>query len=255
MGFAPGRTLTVTATFSDGSAAQAVTTVTSSAVTVSAVTPNQGTTGATVAVTIDGSGFVSGARVSAGAGITVSYVVWVSSTRLIASFAIAGGATSGPRDVTVTNPDTGGGTLTGGFTVNSPVTLTLVYNGKLRDTVGGGDTALAPDGAADATITLTLNAAGGRSVTAVQLVNGVGGVWDTIAPNASWVLGVALSLNGALLNDPTTMAVTTTVADGGSLTLFASDYLGGVGFAPGRNLTVTATFSDGTSAVGTVTTP
>ena len=255
MGFATGRTLTVTATFSDGSAAQAVTTVTSSVVTVSAVTPNQGTTGATVAVTIDGSGFVSGARVSAGADITVSYVVWVSSTRLIASFAIAGGATSGPRDVTVTNPDTGGGTLTGGFTVNSPVTLTLVYNGKLRDTVGGGDTALAPDGAADATITLTLNAAGGRSVTAVQLVNGVGGVWDTIAPNASWVLGVALSLNGALLNDPTTMAVTTTVADGGSLTLFASDYLGGVGFAPGRNLTVTATFSDGTSAVGTVTTP
>jgi len=179
----------------------------------------------------------------------------VSSTRLTASLAIAGGATSGLRDVTVTNPDNGGGTLTNGFTVNPPVTLTLVYNGKLRDTVGGGDTALAPDGAADATITLTLNAAGGRSVTAVQLVNGVGGVWDTIAPNASWVLGVALSLNGALLNDPTTMAVTTTVADGGSLTLFASDYLGGVGFAPGRNLTVTATFSDGTSAVGTVTTP
>ena len=66
---------------------------------------------------------------------------------------------------------------------------------------------------------------------------------------------MALSLDGALLNNPTTMAVTTTVADGGSLTLFASDYLGGVGFAPGRNLTVTATFSDGTSAVGTVTTP
>src|SRR5439155_9989794 len=189
-----GRTLTVTSTFSDGSSTQAVTTVTSSVVTVSEATWKRDRSGEMWAVDIDGSGFVSGARVSAGADITVSYVVWVSSTRLIASYAIAGGATSGPRDVTVTTTDTGGGTLTGGFTVNSPVTLTLVYNGKLRDTVGGGDTALAPDGAADATITLTLNAAGGRSVTAVQLVNGVGGVWDTIAPNASWVLGVALSL-------------------------------------------------------------
>src|SRR5438128_11429865 len=102
---------------------------------------------------------------------------------------------------------------------------------------------------------MTLYRAGGRTVTALQLSNGIGGTWDTTAPNAAWVLGVALSLNGALLNDATTMAVTTTVADGGSLTLFASDYLGGVGFAPGRNLTVTATFSDGTSAVGTVTTP
>src|SRR2546427_2302872 len=34
--------------------------------------------------------------VSAGAGITVSNVVFVSSARLTASFAIAGGATSGP---------------------------------------------------------------------------------------------------------------------------------------------------------------
>src|SRR3989442_8447811 len=233
-------TLKETATFSEGSSLEFGPMVSSSAVTVSAVTPNRGTMGTTVAVTIDGSGFVSGATVSAGTGITVSNVVFVSSTRLTASLAIAGGATSGLRDVTVTNPDNGGGTLTNGFTVNPPVTLTLVYNGKLRDTVGGGDTALAPDGAADATITLTLNAAGGRTVTAVQLVNGVGGGWDTIAPDASRVLGGAVSLNRAPLNEPTTMAVTPPGADGGSPKLFASDYLGGVGFAPGRNLTGTA---------------
>src|SRR5437879_10324949 len=99
MGFATGRTLTVTATFSDGSSAQAVTTVTNTAVTVSAVTPNQGTMGTTVAVTIDGSRFVNGATVSQRAGITVSNGVFVSSARLTASFAIAAGATSGPRDV------------------------------------------------------------------------------------------------------------------------------------------------------------
>jgi len=51
-----------------------------------------------------------------------------------------------------------------------------------------------------------------------------------------------------------TMAVNVAVADGGLLTLFASDYLGGMGFASGRILTVTATFSDGTSAVGMVVT-
>jgi hypothetical protein len=63
---------------------------------------------------------------------------------------------------------------------------------------------------------------------------------------------VAQSPGTALLNNTSTMAVSTFVADGGSLTLFASDYGGGQGFAPGRTLTVTVTFSDGTSAVGTV---
>jgi hypothetical protein len=100
-----------------------------------------------------------------------------------------------------------------------------------------------------------LSAAGGRTVTVLQLQNGIGGVWDTISPNNYWVLGVARSLDQPLLNDPTTMAVNIPVADGGLLTLFASDYLGGMGFASGRILTVTATFSDGTSAVGMVITP
>ncbi len=254
-GFASGRTLTVTATFSDGTTAQAVTTTTVG-IAVTAVTPNQGTVGATVPVTIDGSGFASGAAVSAGAGITVSNVVLVSSTRLTASFAIASAAAAGTRDVTVTNPNGVGATLSGGFTVNPPASVTLVYNGKLRDRVGGGDTALGPDGAADATMTLTLRAAGGRTITALTLANGVSNVfWDTTAPNNYWVLGIALSLDGALLNSATTMAVNVTLTDGSTLTLFASDYLGGAGFASGRTLTITATFSDGTSAVATTVTP
>ena len=91
-------------------------------------------------------------------------------------------------------------------------------------------------------------------MTALQLQNGIGGVWDTSAPNGYWLLGVARSLDEPLLNDVMTMAVNVAVADGGLLTLFASDYLGGMGFASGRILTVTATFSDGTSAVGMVVT-
>ena len=154
----------------------------------------------------------------------------------------------------MTNPDNTAGALLKGFTVNIPVTMSLVYNGRLRDRVGGGDTALAPDGAADATITLTLSAPGGRTVTAVQLSNGIGGLWDTISPNSSWVIGVAPTVDAALVNNPTTMAVNAFVADGGSLVLFASDYGGGQGFAPGRTLTVTVTFSDGTSLAGTAVT-
>ena len=254
LGFGAGRTVTVTATFSDGSSIQASAIVPATNLAVNAVTPNQGTMGATVPVTIDGAGFVSGSTVSAGTGITVSNVVFVSSSRLTASFVIAGPTTPGPRDVTVTNPDNTGAALIKGFTVNVPVTMSLVYNGKLRDRVGGGDTALSADGAADATITLTLSAAGGRTVTALQLSNGIGGLWDTISPNASWIIGVAPTLDAPLLNNATTMAVNTFVADGGSVILFASDYGGGQGFAPGRTLTVTVTFSDGTSLAGTAVT-
>src|SRR5258708_31718932 len=76
--------------------------------------------GAAVAVTIDGTTFVNGATVSAGTGITVGNVAFVSSTRLTATFTIAADATGGARDVTVTNPGGTGGTLGRAVTVRSP---------------------------------------------------------------------------------------------------------------------------------------
>src|SRR6267143_330162 len=193
-------------------------------VTVTAVTPNNGKVGFAVPVTITGTGLVAGATINAGAGITVSNVVFVSSTQLTATFRIDGAATLGTRSVRVTLPTGEMATLSQGFTVNPAVTVTLAFNGKLRDKVGGGDTARTGDGALDGTLTMTLSATGGRTVTALRLSNGIGGVWDTTAPNNYWLLGVATSLDGPLLNDVTTMAVNTTVADGGSLRLFASDY-------------------------------
>ena len=104
-------------------------------------------------------------------------------------------------------------------------------------------------------MTLRLSAPGGKTITALQLTNGIGGVWDTIAPNNSWLLGAASSLDGPMLNDPTNMSVTAMVPDGGGLVLFASDYGGGFGFGSGRNLTVTVTFSDGTTATASAVTP
>jgi hypothetical protein len=256
--FLPGRTLTLTATFSDGSTATASTTVTAP-VTVTSVAPNQGAQGATVPVTINGSGFVSGASVSVGAGITVSNVVVGSATQITATLTIASAAATGARNLTVTNSGGGSGTLTGGFAVTATVpgaaTLTVAYNGKLRDRVGQSETALGPDGALDGTLTVTLSASGGKTVTGVRLDSTAPGTWRTSSPGTwNWVLAVAPSLDGPVLNAPGTMAVNFPVADGGSFVVFAADYLNGE-FLPGRTLTLTATFSDGSAAIATTTVP
>jgi len=50
------------------------------------------------------------------------------------------------------------------------------------------------------------------------------------------------------------MAVSFPVGDGGSFVVFAADYQDGE-FLPGRTLTLTATFSDGSTAVGATTVP
>jgi len=134
------------------------------------------------------------------------------------------------------------------------VSLTVTYNGKLRDRVGQGNTALAADGALDGTLTATLSASGGRTVTGLQLQSSAPGTWDTTSGTEYWVLGVASSLDGGLLNASGTMAVSFTVANGGSFVVFASDYQN-VEFTTGRTLTLTATFSNGTTATAVTTAP
>jgi hypothetical protein len=213
-----------------------------------------------VPVTITGSGFATGTTLSVGAGITVSNVSVGSATQLTATLTITSGAALGARDVTVTNSAGGSATLTGGFTVTSatPATLTLAYNGKLRDRVGQGETALGPDGGLDGTLTATLSANGGRTVTGLRLDSNwasAPGVWLTSSPGTThWVLGTASTLDGALLNALGTMAVNFPVADGGSFVLFAADYQSGE-FLSGRTLTITVTFSDGTTAMASTTVP
>src|SRR5207244_10983217 len=96
-------------------------------------------------------------------------------------------------------------------------------------------------------LTATLSASGGRTVTALRLDSNAPGIWDTTSATGYWVLGVAASLDGALLNAPGTMAVNFPVADGGSFVVFAADYLNSE-FLPGRTLTLTATFADGSTA-------
>jgi len=71
--------------------------------TLSSVSPNSGTQGQTVAVTLTGTNFGPGATISvSGTGITASNVTVVSSTQITAMFAIAASAPTGPQNITVT---------------------------------------------------------------------------------------------------------------------------------------------------------
>src|SRR5436190_9831194 len=142
------------------------------------------------------------------------------------------------------------GTTASGTTVADQPTITLSYDGKLRDRVQAGNLGLGADGALDGTLTVTLSAAGGRTITRLQLRSSAPGSWDTDNTTSAWVLGVATKLDKALLNDPATMAVNFRVFDGGSFRLFAADFAN-IEFVPGTTLTVTAVFSDGTTASGT----
>src|SRR5205814_950611 len=135
------------------------------------------------------------------------------------------------------------------------VALNLTYNGKLRDRVGQGNAALSADGAMDGTLTATLSASGGRTITALKLQSTGPGIWDTDGNSSFWALGVATALDAVpLVNNPASTAVNFAVPDGGSFVLFAADYAG-IEFTPGATLTLTATFSDGTTATGTTTVP
>ena len=86
--------------------------VTNPAPTVTAITPNSGTTNGGTPVTITGTGFLAGATVSVG-GTAATGVTVVNSTSITATTAAhAAGAVS----VVVTNSDAQSGTLTNGYT-------------------------------------------------------------------------------------------------------------------------------------------
>ncbi|HJT21497.1 MAG TPA: calcium-binding protein, partial [Nitrospira sp.] len=116
-----------------------------------------------------------------------------------------------------------------------------------QDRVGQGNGALTPDGQLDSTFTLSLAPGSGpRTITALTLTNDAGGVWDTSPGTGYWTLGVANDPTSPLLQQSSD-SIQAVVGDGGSVTLFASDYQSQE-FLAGRNFTVTATFADGTTA-------
>jgi hypothetical protein len=137
---------TVTVTNSDGqsgSLANGFTVIASApAPTVTALNPASGSQGQSLAVTVSGSNFVSGATCSVGAGITVTSCAYGSASQLTANLVIAASAAVGPRTVTVTNPDGQSGSLAAAFTVSAvagPVHLDFIYPNRTAVLSGGWD--------------------------------------------------------------------------------------------------------------------
>jgi hypothetical protein len=137
-------------------------------------------------------------------------------------------------------------------------TITLSFDGMLRDKVGPCETCVNPDGQLDGTFTMTLGAASGnRTLTGLTLTrSGPVGVWDTTLGDQFWVLGAANTLDTGLLNAGNG-SVNIALTAGGSLRLFAADFVNGSFpsglFTPGSVFTLNANFSDGSSASGTWT--
>lgn len=139
----------------------------------------------------------------------------------------------------------------------NPATIAISYDGKLRDRVGQGNAALAPDGALDGTVTVQLIFPTGKTVTYARCdvhdTNGASiGIWDTDNTNVYWVSGCASSLDATYLNNASNMSVNFFLDDGSSFKMFMSDF-NGIEFLDANTLTITLQFSDGTSAIKTVT--
>ena len=132
-------------------------------------------------------------------------------------------------------------------TAASPASISLSYDGQLRDRVGQCEFCRNPDGSADGTFTITLNpGSGNRTVSGIRLSNVAGGVWNTLAPDGFWTLGVASGLDTSLLNGGND-AVSFPLAEGSSFKVFAADFNNAM-FAGGNLFAATVTFADGSSA-------
>jgi hypothetical protein len=115
------RDVTVTNTDTQSGTCTGCFTVNAKPVVSSATPSSRGQGASNQNITIGGSGFVSGASLASsfsGTGITVNSTTFVSGTELTANISISSSATTGLRDVTVTNGDAGVGSCVACFTVN-----------------------------------------------------------------------------------------------------------------------------------------
>lgn len=151
---------------------------------LTSVTPATGAPGETKSVVLRGTSFHNGTTTVniAGSGVTASNVVWVSSTWVNASFAVAANAAPGARAVTVTTA--GGTTSSVPFTVSGPppsltgvspdsgtteggdaVTLTgTSLDGLTSVTFGGTAASITTTSATSVTVTTPTHAAGAVDV-------------------------------------------------------------------------------------------
>ncbi|HWL35373.1 MAG TPA: IPT/TIG domain-containing protein [Frankiaceae bacterium] len=89
-----------------------------------------------IGITVTGTDFAPGATVSAGDGVEVTDVLWVSATQMTFTATIAGDAVPGPRTVTVTNPDGGAGSCACFAVTPRPQTASIAPPGGAQGSNG-----------------------------------------------------------------------------------------------------------------------
>ncbi len=94
--------------------------------TITSISPDAWAIGTTIEVTITGTNFQDPPTLSLGDGISIESLSFVSSTELTADITILDSATSGNRNITVTNPDSGLGFKTPAFTINPLPSISAV---------------------------------------------------------------------------------------------------------------------------------
>lgn len=114
----------VTVTTPSGNTNAVVFTVTAPAApTLTAISPNTGVRGTSVAITLTGTNLTGASKLTvSGAGVTVSNLTVTSATTATATFTITSTAALTARTVTITTP---GGTATGTFTVQGPTVAAI----------------------------------------------------------------------------------------------------------------------------------
>jgi hypothetical protein len=107
---------------------------TTSAPTLTSISPDSGSTGGNTFITLTGTNFVSGATVRIG-GVAATSVAFVSATQLTAR---TPAGTLGVRDVQITNPDGQSVTRIGAFTYDPPNTPRITSITPASGPVAGG---------------------------------------------------------------------------------------------------------------------
>lgn len=150
--------------------------------TINNVTPSSMTQGETIAMTISGGNFQTGATVSlfpSNAGVTINNVQ-VNASTITLSLTASVSASTGAFDVIVTNPDSQSATAGGALTIQALPALTIT--GCSPTTISRGFTTQ-----------LTITGTGFRPDSAVSLVNGGAGV--TIVGGTTYINATTLKIN------------------------------------------------------------
>jgi hypothetical protein len=228
--------------------------------TVTSITPNTGTSTGGTAVTITGTGFLSGATVSIG-GTAATGVTVVSSTSITATVPAHG---AGAVNVSVTNTDNQTGTLTNGYTYTAanPAPTVTAVNPNTGATTGATAITITGTGfLSGATVRL-----GGTAATGVTVVSSTS-ITATTAAHAAGAVSVSVTntdaQSGSLTNGytytaanpaPTVTAVnpnTGTTAGGTVITITGTGFLSGATVSLGGTAATGVTVVSSTSITAT----